>query len=281
MSAAGFASASLPRRDRIAIWAALLGLTAVSWAYLVHMAMGMDAMTGMAAMNMPAGVEMPGMDMSGMDHGEMLMIHRWSAADFALMFLMWAVMMVGMMVPTAIAMTLIYAAVARKAEAQRTPVAPAFVFVGGYLAIWTLFSAAATLAQWGLDQAALLSPMLVATSPSLGAGLLIAAGVYQLTPAKNACLSHCRMPAHFISAHWRNGTAGAFRMGLDHGAFCLGCCWALMLLLFFGGVMNLLWIAGITLFVLLEKAIPFGAGGGKLAGAAMIVAGIAMLFFVS
>jgi predicted metal-binding membrane protein len=271
MSAAGHASAaSLPRRDRIAIWAALLGLTAVSWVYLVHMAMTMH--NSMPGMSMPAG-----MNMSGMDHGEMLMIHRWTAADFVLMFLMWAVMMVGMMVPTAIPMTLIYAAVARKAEAQRTPVAPAFVFVGGFVAIWTIFSAAATLAQWGLDQAALLSPMLVTTSPALGAGLLIAAGIYQLTPAKNACLEHCRLPAHFISKHWRKGTGGAFRMGLEHGAFCLGCCWALMLLLFFGGVMNLLWIAGITLFVLLEKVIPQGVGGGKLAGAALIVAGAVLL----
>ena len=226
-------------------------------------------MTGMGGMDMP--------DLGGMDHGGMLMIHPWTAADFVLMFLMWAVMMVGMMVPTAIPMTLIYAAVARKAEAQRTPVAPAFVFVGGYVAMWAIFSAGATLAQWGLDQAALLSPMLVTTSPALGSGLLIAAGIYQLTPAKNACLEHCRTPVHFISQHWRKGAAGAFRMGLEHGAFCLGCCWALMLLLFFGGVMNLLWIAGITLFVLLEKVIPHGVGGGKLAGAAMIVAGIVVL----
>jgi predicted metal-binding membrane protein len=271
MSAAGFVAFSLPRRDRVAIWCGLVGVSAVAWAYLVHMAMGMDGMTGMSDM------DMAGMEMAGMDHGGMLMIHRWAAADFVLMFLMWAVMMVGMMVPTAIPMTLIYAAVARKAEAQRTPIAPAFVFVGGYVAIWTIVSVGATLAQWGLDQAALLSPMLVTTRPALGAGLLIAAGIYQLTPAKNACLEHCRMPAHFISKHWRKGTAGAFRMGLEHGAFCLGCCWALMLLLFFGGVMNLLWIAGITLFVLLEKVIPHGVGGGKLAGGAMIVAGVVML----
>ena len=278
MSAAGHVStASLPRRDRIAIWAALSGVTVIAWAYLVHMAMGMDRMTGMSGMAGMGGMEMPGMDMGGMDHSGMLMIHPWTAADFVLMFLMWAVMMVGMMVPTAIPMTLIYAAVARKAEAQRTPVAPAFVFVGGYIAMWTIFSVGATLAQWGLDQAALLSPMLVTTSPALGAGLLIAAGVYQLTPAKNACLAHCRTPVHFISKHWRKGAAGAFRMGLEHGAFCLGCCWALMLLLFFGGVMNLLWIAGITLFVLLEKVIPHGVGGGKLAGVAMIVAGIVVL----
>ena len=193
------------------------------------------------------------------------------------MFVMWAVMMVGMMLPSAIPMTLIYGAVARKAAGQGTTLAPAAVFISGYIAIWTVFSAGAAFAQWALDQAALLSPMLVSNSPWLGAALLIAAGVYQMTPAKEACLRHCRSPAHFISEHWRPGWAGAFRMGLDHGAFCLGCCWALMGLLFFGGVMNLLWIAGITLFVLLEKVLPFGGRSGRFAGIAMIAGGLAVL----
>ena len=143
--------------------------------------------------------------------------------------------------------------------------------------MWTLFSVAATAAQWGLDQAALLSPMMVATSPALGASLLIAAGVYQMTPAKNACLRHCRSPMHFISEHWRHGVDGAFKMGLEHGAYCLGCFWALMGLLFFGGVMNLLWIAAITLFVLLEKVLPIGVGGGRAAGAAMVLFGLILL----
>jgi len=119
--------------------------------------------------------------------------------------------------------------------------------------------------------------MLVTTSPALGAGILITAGIYQLTPYKNACLEHCRSPAHFFSSHWRPGTGGAFRLGLAHGAFCLGCCWAVMLLLFAGGVMNLLWIAGITLFVLLEKVVPHGVLSGRAAGLAMIAAGAAAL----
>jgi len=144
--------------------------------------------------------------------------------------------------------------------------------VTGYLAIWTLFSLAATGAQWALDRAALLSPMMVASSPWLGALLLAAAGAYQLTPAKEACLRHCRAPAHFIAAHWRPGVAGAFRMGAIHGVFCLGCCWALMGLLFFGGVMNLLWIAAITLFVLGEKLLPAGRRTARWSGAAMILA---------
>jgi predicted metal-binding membrane protein len=114
-------------------------------------------------------------------------------------------------------------------------------------------------------------------SPALGAGLLIAAGAYQLTPVKDACLRHCRAPAHFLSEHWRPGRWGAFRMGLEHGAWCLGCCWVLMGLLFLGGVMNLVWIAVITAFVLVEKLVPRGAVAGRLVGAAMIAAGLAAL----
>jgi predicted metal-binding membrane protein len=186
-------------------------------------------------------------------------------------------MMVGMMLPSATPATLVYTAVARKAAREGTPVAPVAAFVLGYLTMWTLFSAGATVAQWGLERAALLSPMLVSNSAVLGGALLVAAGAYQLTPWKDACLEHCRSPAHFVAQHWRPGTGGALRMGMEHGAYCLGCCWVLMGLLFFGGVMNLLWIAAIALFVLLEKVLPFGAGGGRWAGYAMITAGALVL----
>jgi predicted metal-binding membrane protein len=178
-----------------------------------------------------------------------------------------------MMVPTAVPMTLMYAAVARKAAAQHNPLAPTFVFVTGYITMWTVFSLVATIAQHALDQAALLSPMMVSRSAMFGAALLIAAGIYQLTPLKNACLRNCRAPAHFLPRYWRTGNLGAFRMGLRLGAYCVGCCWILMGLLFVGGVMNLLWIAAIAIFVLLEKTIPFGELGGRLAGAAMILVG--------
>ena len=240
----------MPLRDRIAVLAAIGGVTALAWIYLIVMAQSM-----------------------GSDPMAMLGLRSWDVANFGMMFAMWAIMMVGMMLPSASPTTLIYAAVARKASREGTPVAPTAAFVTGYLAMWTLFSLAATLAQWALEWTALLSPMMVSTSPVLGAGLLVAAGVYQLTPFKDACLEHCRSPAHFIAEHWRPGTAGAFRMGIEHGAYCLGCCWILMCLLFFGGVMNLLWIAAITAFVLLEKVLPFGAGGGRLAGIGMILAG--------
>ncbi len=253
----GPAVARLPRRDRLAILIALAGVTLLAWATLIDMSLGM-AEPNDAAM-------------------ELMKLKAWTPTDFVFMFLMWAIMMVGMMVPTAAPMTLVYAAVARKAAKQGAVLAPAAAFVGGYVVLWCLFSLGATALQWGLDRAALLSPMLVATSPALGGGLLIAAGLYQFTPLKASCLRHCRAPAHFFAQHWRPGFRGAFRMGAVHGAFCLGCCWALMGLLFFGGVMNLLWVAGITGFVLVEKLLPFGAAGGRAAGIALMACGVAVL----
>lgn len=200
-------------------------------------------------------------------------VQPWTATEFALGLAMWAVMMVAMMVPTAAPMTLLYAAVARKAAARHNPLPSTFIFVAGYIAMWAIFSVVATIAQHALDQAALLSPLMVSTSPGLGAALLIAAGVYQLTPLKNACLRNCRAPAHFLSRHWRAGSLGAFRMGLRLGTYCVGCCWILMALLFVDGVMNLIWIAAIAIFVLLEKSSPFGDVSGRFAGVAMMLVG--------
>ncbi len=249
---------TLPKRDRIAILAALAGVTALAWAYVIYL-----------------WAQMPAMDMKAAD--SMMQMHPWMPADFVFMFFMWAIMMVGMMVPSAAPMTLLYAGMVRKAERQGTPMAPIAAFVSGYLAMWCLFSVGATLLQWGLHEASLLSPMMMTKSHVLGGGLLIIAGLYQLTPWKNVCLDHCRSPAHFLSHHWRPGVGGAFRLGVEHGAFCLGCCWALMGLLFVGGVMNLLWIAGIAVFVFLEKVLPFGVYGGRLAGGGMMVMGVIVL----
>lgn len=204
-------------------------------------------------------------------------LRPWRAIDFALMFAMWSVMMVGMMLPAATPMALLYAQVVRKAARDGSVLPPTAVFVAGYLAAWALFSIAATTAQWGLERAALLSPMLVANSPRLGAGLLIAAGVYQLTPWKGACLSRCRDPVHFFATHFRPGVRGALRLGFRYGLYCLGCCWLLMGLLFVGGVMNLLWIAALSVFVLAEKVIPLGASAGRVAGALMIGVGAWLL----
>lgn len=246
---------TVAQRDRTVILAALAGVTVLAWLYLIQAAGSMGSARPM----------------------DMVRVRAWGSSDFFFIFLMWAIMMVGMMLPSAIPMTLVYGAVVRKAARQGTVVAPTIMFVTGYLAMWILFSLGTTLAQWGLDGAMLLSPMMVSTSPALGAGLLIAAGLYQLTPAKQACLSHCRSPAHFISAHWRPGTSGAFRMGLDHGMYCLGCCWLLMGLLFVGGVMNLLWIAAIAVFVLIEKIVPHQTLPARIGGITMILTGSALL----
>ena len=249
---------SLPRLDRLGVLATLVGVTTLAWIYLFRLAGGM---TG-------ASIPMAAIE-----------IRPLGAADFILIFLMWAIMMVGMMVPSAAPTVMIYAAIARKAARDRTSVPPTVVFISGYLALWTSFCVVATLAQWGLDQAAFLSPMMVTTSPLIGSGLLVAAGVYQITPVKRACLNHCRSPAHFLSEHWRAGITGAFRMGLEHGAFCLGCCWVLMGLLFVGGVMNLLWIAAIATFVFAEKVIPLPDSSmpARLTGGAMILGGLVLL----
>jgi predicted metal-binding membrane protein len=251
------------RRDRWVMLTGLGGITAAAWMYLVVEARPMSA--GMSERSMAHAMQ------------SMVQVQPWAAAELAPRLLMWAVMMVAMMVPTAAPMTLVYAAVARKAAREDRPVAPTFVFVAGYLAIWALFSVAATAAQSSLDQLALLSPTMVSASPVLGSGLLIGAGVYQLTPYKQACLAHCRAPAHFISHKWRGGFAGAFCMGLELGTYCLGCCWILMGLLFVGGLTSLFWIAAIAVFILLEKTMPFAEIGGRVVGVAMIVVGLVSL----
>ena len=255
MSAPPRAPGALPRRDRVAILAALGATSALAWLWMLRV----DADLCRLAMGGGAAVQ------------------PWSAADAALVFAMWAAMMVGMMLPTAAPATLLYAAVARKAARQGTPVAPTALFVAGYAAAWTLFSLLATAAQWGLERAALLSTAWAATSPALGGAILLAAGAYQLTPWKQACLDHCRAPVPFFAAQWRGGASGAFRMGLVHGAFCLGCCWALMGLLFVGGVMSFLWIAAIAFFVLVEKALPWGRAGGRLAALPLLCLGLLRL----
>jgi predicted metal-binding membrane protein len=197
----------------------------------------------------------------------------WTAGTAVVMFFMWWIMMVAMMLPSAAPMILLFAAVNRKQREAGSPFVPTGIFAFGYLAVWAFFSLLAVIAQWGLEQTELLSSMMVGTSVVLGALLLIAAGVWQLTPLKHACLKHCRSPLHFLSHHWHKGRLGAFRMGVEHGAFCLGCCWFLMALLFYGGVMNLYWIVGLAAFVLIEKVVPYGHGIGSVAGVGLLAWG--------
>ena len=200
----------------------------------------------------------------------------WGAADFFFTFTMWAVMMVGMMSATATPMLLLFAA-AHARRAERGAPSASLVFGLGYLTVWVGFSVFATLAQWGLHRAAMLSSTMAATSPLLAGGLLIAAGVYQLTPLKRACLTHCQSPLGFVMSHWRDGVGGAFRMGLHHGFYCVGCCWALMVVLFALGVMSLVWVAVLTVFILVEKLGHGGTLVTRVGGAIMIGLGILII----
>jgi predicted metal-binding membrane protein len=256
------------KRDRLIVLVGLSGVTVLAWLYLVMLAAQMsDSMPNMSGMA----------NMSGTDMLAMLQLRAWTAQDFVLMLLMWVVMMIGMMLPSAAPMILLFAIVNRKSQQQGNPFVPTSAFALGYLLVWSGFSVAATVLQWGLEQAALLSPMMVSTSPLLGGIILVAAGVFQWTPLKQACLIHCRSPIAFIMHGWRPGIGGAIRMGLEHGVYCLGCCWILMGLLFVGGVMSLVWIALITLFVLLEKAAPFGIAMGRASGLLLVLAGLAVM----
>jgi predicted metal-binding membrane protein len=174
-------------------------------------------------------------------------------------------------------MILLVASLQRRRRERASPAAPTAVFAAGYLLVWALFSAVAASTQWLLHQAALLSPAMASTSPILGGLLLITAGLYQWLPLKSACLSHCRSPIGFLGSEWREGSAGALVMGARHGLFCLGCCWALMTLLFVGGVMHLPWVAAIAGLVLVEKVVRGGPWIGRLAGLGLIGWGLSVL----
>ncbi|MDF1631640.1 DUF2182 domain-containing protein [Mycoplana sp. MJR14] len=275
----------LLKRDRTIVALCLAAMTVLAWLYLLSLARSMGApppvdgagtMDGMPGMEGMQGMEtMPGMDMSGMAMGPAAPA-GWTTDDTALVVAMWLVMMVGMMLPSASPMILLYARVGRHAAAKGTPVAATGIFCAGYLAIWFLFSLAAALGQWLLERALLLTPMMESASPFLSGVLLVVAGLYQWTPLKSACLGKCRAPAAFLQAAggFRRDAGGAFLMGMRHGAYCVGCCWPLMLLLFVGGVMNILWIAVIAIFVLAEKLLPGGDRMGRAAGVLLAAAGL-------
>jgi predicted metal-binding membrane protein len=251
------------RRDCLVVVAGLVAVLALAWGWLLAGAgMGMSAleMTGMAWMD-----------------GWLMEPAVWTPAYFLLIFAMWWVMMVAMMLPSAAPMLLLFARVNRKDKAAGAPVLPTVLFAIGYLLVWGGFSALASALQWSLESTRLLSPMLETTNRWLGAGILIAAGLWQLTPLKAVCLRHCRSPLGFLIGNWRAGGLGALRMGLEHGVYCLGCCWFLMTLLFVGGVMNLYWIAGIAVFVLLEKVIPQGHWLSRITGVALVAWGFLLL----
>jgi len=258
------------KRDRAIVLAALVALTALSWAYVLWLAARMYA----------PSPDMPSMTMAQMAAMMSPGFTPWTPAHALFIFAMWAVMMVGMMTPSAAPMILIYTQVARQANTLGKPFASAAWFACGYLVAWTLFAALAAAAQYGLERAALLDTMMVSASRYFGGSVLIAAGIYQWTPLKHACLARCRAPLSFIQHHggFQASGPGSLRLGFVHGLDCIGCCWALMALLFVGGVMNPLWIAGLTIFVLAEKMLPGGRIVSWVAGALAVAAGIWLIW---
>ncbi len=240
------------KRDRIIVLGALVVVLGLAWAYLLSGAgMGTVGNGGMAMMTPVV----------------------WDFGYAVLMFFMWWVMMTAMMLPSATPMVLLFATMNRKQKETGNPYVPTSLFASAYVIAWAGFSLAAVALQWGLESVALLSPLLASANVVFGGVVLLAAGVYQLTPLKQACLRHCRSPLQFILTRWRSGADGAFWMGLEHGTYCVGCCWFLMGLLFFGGVMNLYWITGIAVFVLLEKSVPRGHWLSYVAGVALMAGG--------
>jgi predicted metal-binding membrane protein len=270
---------SLARRDRLVVLVALALLAILAWAYVAFLAMPENSqppeMQGMPGMkDMPGTQAMPGMAGMAMDAGK-----PWTATEAALMFVMWMVMMAAMMIPSAAPMVLAFAHLRRSRTPAEAPLMQSTAFFLGYLALWAAFSALATTAQGLLHAAALLSPSMASASAVFSGALLIAAGIYQLTPLKRACLAKCRTPLGFLLTEWRDGSRGAFVMGLRHGLYCVGCCWAMMALLFVAGVMNLVWIAFLALVVLAEKALPYGEWVGRVLGIAALAWGTWLLAF--
>jgi predicted metal-binding membrane protein len=244
----------LPLRERLTLVGALATISALSWLYLIRMPM------------VPADLGAVG--------ARLLSVLPPRLADLWLIFMMWSVMMVAMMLPSASPMILTYAAVARRQPG--TPAYRVWIFAGSYVAIWGLFSAVATAGQLLLESSSLIDGASHATWTA-GSMLLVMAGLYQLTPVKNVCLAHCRSPLGFLMTEWRDGTAGALTMGFKHGAQCLGCCWMLMGLLFVFGVMNLAWVAALSVLVLVEKLAPFGHLIARVSGVAMLAGALALV----
>jgi predicted metal-binding membrane protein len=250
-------------RERVLLAVALIALIALSWAYLIWMAADMAAQGGATLAHCAA---MPGMTSS-------------SAIYFWWLFVMWAVMGVAMMLPTALPLVALYARFSRKRQPDVPVVGATMQLVLGYLLVWVGFGLAAALVQWGLEHLGAVTPIMGEMQSPLIAGLvLIGAGAFQLSPLKAMCLSKCRTPLGFLMTGWRDGKRGALAMGLEHGAFCLGCCWALMLVMFVVGVMNLVWMAGLGVVMLLEKVAPRGDLLARLSGVALILLGLARIF---
>ena len=262
---------SLLRRERAVVAVSLAVLMLLAWIYIWRGAgMGMSAldMTMFALFPHAHAEPMPGMAMPPI--------------DFAIVATMWWVMMIAMMLPSAAPFLLLHGRVLRHANAQgqlSARYASTIFLATGYLAVWLLFSIAAAALQYLLQQAGLISAMMLwSKSALLSATVLIGAGVYQLSPLKRTCLRHCRGPVEFLTRHWRPGRVGAFTMGFEHGLWCVGCCWMLMALLFVGGVMNLAWIALLALLVFAETVLSKGATVSRITGVTLVAWGLITLW---
>ena len=243
-------------RSLATVGAGIVAVLAVSWTYLLYMVWGMGHMDVSAQWLL-----MPRMD-------------NWNGVDLLLVFVMWAIMMAAMMLPSAMPMLLLLTKTNNVRYSPRRANLATGVFGLGYITVWAGFSLLATLAQWGLLTARLVSPMMESLSPVFSSVLLLAAGGYQFTAFKHTCLSRCRSPLSILMTEWRDGMYGAFVMGLRQGAYCTGCCWLLMALLFAFGVMNLIWIAALSLLVLLEKLLPQPRWFSYLTGGIWLVWGM-------
>jgi predicted metal-binding membrane protein len=264
------------KRNRLVVGASIVALCLLAWLFLFHLARQMESMDGMAArmMGMPVDDRLASVLSAAVSPQAATLAN--ATVNFTLVALMWAVMMVGMMLPSAAPTILLFSALERKRGAGE-PGGRIVPFVAGYFAVWSIFAAAAAAMQTILAQAGLVDMQMAATSTFLAGGIFVAAGIYEFTPLKNRCLVHCRSPLQWIPQHMRPGRIGAFRMGAEHGTYCVGCCWMLMLLLFVGGVMNLLWVAVIAILVLAQKIMPGGRILSRLSGAGLVAIGAFLL----
>jgi predicted metal-binding membrane protein len=264
------AEAAVSRRDRVVIVIALALLTLTAWSYLLWLAADMDM----------GGMDMTGFRMTPSGMGHMVPAHTpWLAKEFAFVFVMWTVMMVGMMAPSAAPMFLMYAFIGRQTEAQSRPLAAAVWFAVGYFLAWVAFALLATVVQWEFQRNGLLDFRMANTSNVFGGLLFLAAGLYQWTRLNEKCLTECQRPFVFVMRHggYRCDAPGCVMLGMRHGAYCVGCCWALMALLFVGGVMNVLWIVLLALLALLERNTSRGLPLARLAGIVLIGSGVWIL----
>lgn len=253
---------SLLRRDRWIVIGALTLVVIIAWLHLIAGA-GMEMSAGAMTRMYGEDMDMPAI--------------TWTPGYLLLMFWMWWIMMAAMMLPSAAPVLLLVAALNRSAQRGQLPYGATGLFAAGYLIAWAAFSLVAVAAQWWLTESGAVSEMMQATNGKLAGGLLIAAGLWQLTPIKRTCLRSCRAPAKFLAERRRAGTFGGLLMGMEHGALCLGCCWLLMALLFVGGVMNLYWIVGLAVFVLVEKLLPAGIWFSRVAGVLLTLWGLGVL----